>query len=113
VGRRRKCNKNSPEGRWKLVVYVAGETPITQSALENLRRICREHLDQRFRIKVVDLLERPEVAREEGIVVVPTLVRESPLPEKRIFGNLAAADLVTRALELPNLSLVKQQRRPE
>lgn len=100
-GRRRKSNKNPPDGRWRLVVYIAGETRISLSALENLRRICREHLHSGFRIEVVDVLKRPEVARDEQIVVVPTVVRKHPLPIKKVFGNLTAADLVVNALEIP------------
>jgi len=101
VAKAGKRSREAPNGQWKLVVYLAGDTPVGLSAMENLRRICREHLDGRVRIKVVDLLQNPEAARVEQIVVVPTVVRKNPRPEKRVFGNLMATDQVMRVLEIP------------
>jgi len=100
----RKRDKKPSDERWRLVVYLAGDTPVGLSALDNLRRICGEHLDNRVRIEVVDLLKEPETARLEQIVIVPTVVRKSPLPVKRVFGNLMASDLVVRALGMPTSS---------
>ena len=98
---RGKQRRQSPNGQWRLVIYLAGDTPVSLTALENLRRICQERLDSFFQIEVVDLLKRPEVVREEHIVAVPTVVRRRPLPVKRIFGDLTAVDAVVRSLEMP------------
>ena len=83
-----------------LRLYVAGQSPKSILAIENLRRVCDEHLPGRCRIEVVDLLENPELARGEGIIAVPTLVRRVPLPVRTIIGDLSDTDRVLVGLQL-------------
>ena len=83
-----------------LRLYVAGQSPQSILAIENLRRVCDEHLPGRYRIEVVDLLENPELARGEGIIAVPTLVRRLPLPIRTIIGDLSDTDRVLVGLQL-------------
>ena len=83
-----------------LRLYVAGQTPKSRAALANLRRICAEHLSGRYRIEVVDLMEKPELARREEILAIPTLVRKLPRPMRRIIGDLSNTERVLIALEL-------------
>lgn len=74
---------------WELRLYVAGSTPRSIAALNNIRKICEENLPGRYRIEVVDLLERPELARGDQILAIPTLVRRRPPPAKKIVGDLS------------------------
>ena len=83
-----------------LTLYVAGQTPKSVAALANLRRICAEHLDGRYRIHVVDLLKDPELARAHQIVAIPTLVRGIPQPLRRIIGDLSSTERVLVGLDL-------------
>ena len=83
-----------------LELYIAGQSPKSILAIENLRRVCDEHLPGRCRIEVVDLLETPELARGEGIIAVPTLVRRVPLPVRTIIGDLSDTDRVLGGLQL-------------
>jgi circadian clock protein KaiB len=83
-----------------LRLYVAGMTPTSIRAFENLKRICEEHLQGAYRIQVVDLLERPTLARGDQIVAVPTLVRRLPTPVKKIIGDLSNTDRVLVGLDL-------------
>ena len=76
---------------WLLRLYVAGRGTLSRTALANLERICREHIKERYRIEVVDVLEHPAAAREHGIVAVPMVVREAPLPIRKAVGDLSAA----------------------
>jgi circadian clock protein KaiB len=83
-----------------LRLYVAGKTPRAVRAFENLTRICDEHLSGRYRIEVIDLLERPQLARGDQIVAVPTLVRKLPVPVRRIIGDLSDTERVLVGLDL-------------
>lgn len=76
---------------WLLRLYVAGRGALSRTAQANLERICREHIKERYRIEVIDLLEHPAAAREHGIVAVPMVVREAPLPIRKAVGDLSAA----------------------
>lgn len=78
----------------KLVLYVAGQTPKSVAAIRNLERICRERLPGRFAVEVIDLRQQPHLAREHGIVAIPTLVRELPTPIRKIIGDLSDSEKV-------------------
>jgi circadian clock protein KaiB len=75
--------------RWDLRLYVAGQTPRSSRAIENLRRICREHLEGRYSIEVIDLLDHPQLGEGDQILALPTLVRRLPEPIKQIVGDLS------------------------
>ena len=83
-----------------LRLYVAGQSPKSILAIENLRRVCDEYLPSRHRIEVIDLLETPELARAAEIIAVPTLVRRLPLPVRTIIGDLSDTDRVLVGLQL-------------
>lgn len=73
----------------KLVLYVAGETPKSLAAIRNLEKICSEHLAGKYKVEVIDLKKQPQLAREHGIVAIPTLVKELPVPIRKIIGDLS------------------------
>jgi circadian clock protein KaiB len=85
---------------WQLRLYVAGETPRSAAALSNLRTICEEHLAGKYSIEVIDLLERPQLAKGEQIVAIPTLVRSLPEPVRKIIGDLSNRERVLIGLDL-------------
>ncbi len=85
---------------WELRLYVAGKTPKSVAAFANLKRICEEHLQGRYRIEVVDLLENPTLARGEQIFALPTLVRQLPPPVKKIIGDFSNTERVLVGLNL-------------
>ena len=89
-----------PGGKYHLRLYVAGNTPKSSRAISNLEAICEEHLPDRYDLTVVDLYEQPERAKEDQIMVAPTLVRQLPLPVRRIIGDLSQLDRVLAALDL-------------
>jgi circadian clock protein KaiB len=68
---------------------VTGRSPKCLRAIENLRRVCEEHLAGRYRIEIVDLLENPRLAAEDQILAVPTVVRRLPTPTRKIVGDLS------------------------
>jgi circadian clock protein KaiB len=91
-----------PNGRstYCLRLYVAGQTPRSISAFANLKKICEEHLQGRYEIEVVDLLQKPQLARGDQILAIPTLVRRLPEPVKKIIGDLSNTDHVLVGLDL-------------
>ncbi len=85
---------------WELRLYVAGKTSRSRTALDNLRRICEEHLAGRYSIEVIDLLETPQLAADQQVVAVPTLVRKLPVPIRKIVGDLSNTERVLVGLQL-------------
>jgi circadian clock protein KaiB len=86
--------------RWELRLYVAGQTPRSLAALENLNRFCMEHLPGRYTIEVVDLLEQPQLAEGDQIIAIPTLVRKLPHPMRKIIGDLSNGERTLVGLDL-------------
>ncbi|MBV8897337.1 MAG: circadian clock KaiB family protein [Acidobacteriaceae bacterium] len=84
----------------KLVLYVAGETPKSLAAISNLERICKEHVDRRYVVEVIDLKKHPHLAREHDIVAIPTLVRQLPVPIRKIIGDLSDTQKVLVSLNV-------------
>jgi circadian clock protein KaiB len=95
----------SPAGKtvgevWNLRLYVAGKTLNSITAFENLKKICEEHLEGRYRIEVIDLIQNPTLAKGDQIIAVPTLIRKLPTPVKKIIGNLSNTEKVLVGLDL-------------
>ena len=84
-----------------LRLYVAGSTPQSSRAIRNLKAICDAHMPDRYVLTVIDLYVQPERAREEQIVVAPTLICQSPFPVRRVIGDMSDTDRVLAALDLP------------
>jgi circadian clock protein KaiB len=95
---RRSRKSNGPE--WDLKLYVAGQTANSLRAFANLKRICEEKLQGRYRIEVVDLIKNPQLAKGDQIVALPTLVRKLPEPIKKIIGDLSNTERVLVGLDL-------------
>jgi circadian clock protein KaiB len=95
---------------WELRLYVAGQTPRSLDAFANLKRICEEHLQGRYRIEVVDLLVNPTLARGDQILAVPTLVRQLPPPVKKIIGDFSNIERVLVGLNLRPLTLTGRRK---
>ena len=87
-------------GHWDLRLYVAGQTGKSLRAINNLTRICKEHLEGRYSIEVIDLLERPQLAAGDQILALPTLVRRLPEPIKKILGDLSDQERVLVGLDI-------------
>jgi circadian clock protein KaiB len=86
--------------RWDLRLYVAGQTPKSVRAIDNLRRICKEHLEGRYSIEVIDLIVQPQLGEGDQILALPTLVRRLPEPIKKIIGDLSNEERVLVGLDV-------------
>jgi len=96
----RKPGNEPSEEEWILKLYVAGQTSNSLAAFANLKRICEDHLQGRYRIEVIDLLKNPQLAKGDQIIALPTLIRKLPTPVKKIIGNLSNTEKVLVGLDL-------------
>jgi len=86
--------------KWELRLYVAGTTEKSVAALTNLKKYCEEHLQGQYRIEVIDLLEKPQLAEGDQILAIPTLVRKVPEPIRKIIGDLSNEEKVLVGLNI-------------
>ena len=98
--RKRRPAKTSGADFFRLRLYIAGQTPNSVAAIANLKKICEDKLKGKYRIEVVDLLEKPQLAKGDQIIAIPTLVRRLPPPVKKIIGNLSKTENVIVGLDL-------------
>jgi circadian clock protein KaiB len=96
----RKRRTAKDPGFFELRLYVAGQTSRSLAALANLKKICEEHLQGRYRIEVIDLLEHPQLARGHQIIALPTLVRKLPEPIRKLVGDLSDTERALVGLDL-------------
>jgi len=98
---RKKATRSKHDAaKYDLCLYVAGNTQRSALALENLKRICVEHLGGEYRIKVIDLVKNPALARGDQILAIPTLVRRLPAPIRKIIGDLSDTSRVLIGLDV-------------
>jgi len=85
---------------YRLRLVVAGSSLRAQRAIENLRRICDQHLSGQIDLEVIDIYQQPELAQHYQVIAAPTLVKLLPLPVRRIIGDLSEQERVLRGLEI-------------
>jgi len=95
-----KASPAKPDEQWTLRLYVAGQSPNSVAAFDNLKRLCEERLRGRYRIEVIDLLKNPRLAKDDQILAIPTVVRRLPPPVRRIIGDLSNTERVLVGLDL-------------
>ena len=88
------------EEKWELRLYIAGNTPKSVAALNNLKKYCEQHLKDRYKIEVIDLLVQPQLAAGDQIFAIPTLVRKVPVPIRKIIGDLSNEEKVLVGLNI-------------
>lgn len=95
---------NEASVQWLLKLYVAGLTPKSLLAFANLKKLCEEHVKETYSIEIIDLLKNPQLANDEQIFAIPTLVRRYPHPIRKIIGDLSNTERVLAGLGLSSLS---------
>jgi circadian clock protein KaiB len=99
-GKKTKRGASSPAGTTVVVMrlYIANNAPNSRRAVANLAAICKEHLEDNFKLEIIDVLETPLRALADGVLVTPSLTKVSPSPGAKIVGNLSDKGSVLRAL---------------
>ena len=100
LSKKRPAAKRNRANFWELRLYIAGQTPNSIAAIANLKKICEDQLAGKYRIEVVDLLKKPQLAKGDQIVAIPTLVRRLPPPVKKIVGNLSKTERALVGLDI-------------
>ena len=96
----KKSSSHSRQAKYILRLYVSGSTAKSALAVENIKRICEQHLKNRYDLEVIDIYQQPNLAREEQIVAVPTLIKRFPAPQRRLIGDLSNQEKVLVGLDL-------------
>lgn len=84
----------------KLTLFITGQTQRSDRAIINLHQLCEEELNGKCELSIIDVLEQPQVAEDEKILATPTLVKELPLPLRRVIGDLSNRDKILMSLDL-------------
>lgn len=92
------ANRGSGDARWTFRLYVAGWGARYETAYQNLKHLCEEHLEGKYEIELVDLQQHPERASTDNVIAIPTVIKMSPEPVIRIVGDLSDAGKVLAAL---------------
>jgi circadian clock protein KaiB len=90
----------SQDGKYVLKLYVTGMTPNSIRAVENLRKICEEHLQGKYDLEVIDIYQQPDLASSEQIIAAPTLVKKLPPPLRKFIGGLSETEKVLVGLDI-------------
>ena len=93
-------SSSAADPAYVLRLYVTGQTPRSILAIDNMRKICAEHLSERYTLEVIDIYQHPEACQEQQIVAAPTLIKVLPHPLRRIIGDLSNTEKVLVGLDL-------------
>lgn len=86
--------------KYGLKLYITGQTPNSVRAIKNLEEICKRELDGQYELRVIDVLKEPQLAEDDKIIAVPTLVKELPPPLRMIIGDLSDTEKVLLGLDI-------------
>jgi circadian clock protein KaiB len=92
--------QKTDKGNYVLRLYVSGMTPNSLRAVENVRKICAEHLEGRYQLEIIDIYQQPIFAKEGQIVAAPTLVKELPPPLRKFIGDMSQTERILLGLDV-------------
>jgi circadian clock protein KaiB len=92
--------KTQQDERYILRLFVAGMTPNSQRAIDNVQKICEAHLQGRYDLEIIDIYQQPSYAKQNQIVAAPTLIKELPLPLRKFIGDLSKTEQILAGLEI-------------
>jgi len=100
AGEMKQAASRSRQAKYVLRLYVSGSTSKSSRAIGNIKRICEQHLKNRYDLEVIDIYQQAHLARDEQIVAVPTLIKRLPPPLRRLVGDLSNLEKVLFGLDL-------------
>ncbi len=96
----RKFEDDDDNEGYVLRLLVTGATPNSSRAIANLKEICETYLKGKYELEIVDVYQQPAIAESEQIIALPLLIKKSPLPQKRLIGDMSDIEKVLRGLSL-------------
>lgn len=93
---------DDPQSEKKIIMklYVSGATPRSSRAIENIRNFCEEHLKGRYELEIVDIYQQPELLKHDEVVAAPTLIKELPLPLRKLIGDMSDEEKIMIGLNI-------------
>jgi len=88
------------KAQYVLRLYVAGVTPRSAEAIHRVTAFCEENLAERYELEIIDIYQKPALARGEQIIAVPTLIKRLPLPLRRLIGDMQNEEKMLFGLDL-------------
>lgn len=98
----------SSDQKYCLRLYVTGNTPKSNRAIANIKRICEEHLLGRYSLEVIDIYQQPVLAKGEQIIAAPTLVKKLPLPLRKFIGDMTNTERILLGLDLRPITQARE-----
>lgn len=92
-------NKN-PILVYNLRLLIAGASPNSIRAISNMRAFCEQYLKDRYQLEIIDIYQQPQIAKRDQVIALPLLIKLSPLPVKRLIGDMSDTAKVMRGLDL-------------
>jgi circadian clock protein KaiB len=93
-------NKNAIQPVYKLRLFIAGASPNSNRAISNIRSFCEQHLKDRYQLEIIDVYQQPQIAKKDEIIALPLLIKSSPLPLKRLIGDMSDTAKVMKGLDV-------------
>jgi circadian clock protein KaiB len=100
AGEMKQAASHSRQAMYVLRLYISGSTSKSALAVQNIKRVCEQHLKNRYDLEVIDIYQQAHLARDEQIVAVPTLIKRLPLPLRRLIGDMSDPKKVLFGLDL-------------
>ena len=94
-----KTSKNTTV-EYVLRLFITGATPNSVRAITNIKQICEDHLQGRYSLEIIDVYQQVAIAEQEQLIALPLLIKKSPLPERRLIGDLSDREKVLKGLGL-------------
>ncbi len=91
---------NKGTEKYNLRLYVTGMTIKSINAIENVRKLCEQYLPGRYELDVVDIYQKPDVAKAEQLIAAPTLIKKLPLPLRRFIGDMSDKEKILVGLNI-------------
>ncbi len=93
-------NNQAENSKYVLRLYITGATPQSVKAITNLKKICEEHLKNRYELEIIDIYQQPKLAEGDQIIAAPTLIKKLPFPLKKLIGDMSNTERVLIGLDL-------------
>jgi circadian clock protein KaiB len=96
-----------------LRLYVCGASLKSLEAIRNIKNACDQNLDGRYELEVIDIYQQPARAARDQVVAAPMLVKQLPLPLRRLIGDLSNTRQVSQSLGLVTADVERASNRQE
>ncbi len=85
---------------YELKLYIVGRTERSKKSVEDLTAVLEADLRGQYFLKIIDIMENPQLAEKDKILATPTVVKTCPPPVRKIIGDLSQRETVLTVLDL-------------